>query len=144
MTKLSVKIKLLDPKAKMPFKKHEADAGWDLFAVSKEYDSEKDLIVMNTGVAMEIPPQHVGLVFPRSSIINTKLMLKNAVGVIDSSFRGSIKFFFDPGSRPAKNYEVGDRIGQIIIMPYPEVEFVQVDELSQSDRGAGGFGSTGL
>lgn len=119
------------------------DAGLDLTAISKEWDEEKELVKFRTGLAMEIPEGHVGLIFPRSSIVKTPLMLKNAVGVIDSGYRGEVSFFFDPGSRPKKNYEVGDRIGQLIIIPYPTIEPEEVTELSKTVRGTGGFGSSG-
>jgi dUTP pyrophosphatase len=92
---------------------------------------------------MEIPEGYVGLIFPRSSIVKTPLMLKNCVGVIDSGYRGEVKFFFEPGNRPSKNYEVGDRVGQLIIVPFPTIEPEEAEELSSTERGAGGFGSSG-
>jgi dUTP pyrophosphatase len=97
-----------------------------------------------TGIAIEIPEGYVGLMFPRSSISKTKQILSNHVGVIDSGFRGEIRFRFkklawDNGDL----YDVGDKIGQLVIMPIPAIELVEVDELSDSERGEGGFGSTG-
>ena len=127
---------------------------------------------------MEIPEGYVGLLFARSSISKQDLSLANAVGVIDSGYRGEIKFKFKPtlaymnfgyaednygigensdsfdyvgfASNNQKNcidasiYNVGDRIGQIIIMPYPTISFLEVDELSSTERADGGFGHTGL
>ena len=95
---------------------------------------------------MEIPDGHVGLIYPRSSVSKTPHSLRNHVGVIDSGYRGEIVFKFgwvESSSNSVEIYNAGDRIGQIIIMPYPKVEFIEVDELSTSDRGVGGFGSTG-
>lgn len=136
---LNIKLKRLTPTAKIPTKAHATDAGYDLYASSCHYDN--GLIVYGTGVAVEIPQGYVGLVFPRSSIANTHLMLSNSVGVIDSGYRGEIMAKFRKGG--TRGYIVGDRIAQLIIMPYPEVTFEEVDELSDSDRGTGGYGSSG-
>lgn len=140
---MKVKFKKLSPEAVVPSYAKPGDAGMDLVATSKEYDSEKEKLVFGTGLAVEIPDGHVGLLFPRSSIVKTLLTLANSVGVIDSGYRGEIKVVFDPGHRPKKNYEVGDRIAQLIIMPFPRVEPVEAFDLSDTDRGSGGFGSTG-
>lgn len=129
------------------YAKH-GDAGLDLTAISKEYDDHGN-VCYGTGLAFEIPHGYVGLLFPRSSNTKKDLILGNSVGVIDSGYRGEVVFKFRellPLERDiefgAREHEIGDRIGQIIIMPYPEVNFVEVDELSSSDRGVGGFGST--
>jgi dUTP pyrophosphatase len=86
----------------------------------------------------------VGLVFPRSSVYKTGFSLTNCVGVIDSDYRGEIMAkFADTYLGDVEGYEVGDRICQMIIMPVPEVEYVEADKLSSTERGAGGYGSTG-
>ena len=95
---------------------------------------------------MEIPKGYVGLIYPRSSVSKTSHMLRNHVGIIDSGYRGEIMLKFGwyeqtPGNHQV--YDAGDRIGQIMIMPYPEVEFNEVEDLSDTERGSGGFGSTG-
>ena len=123
----------------------------DLTATSKWYD-ESGNVCYGTQLAFEVPHGYVGLLFPRSSNTKKDLILGNSVGVIDSGYRGEVVFKFKPsatldikkevGINTFYNYEIGDRIGQIIIMPYPKVNFVEVDELSSSDRGVGGFGST--
>ena len=104
-------------------------------------------MVYKTGLAMEIPEGYVGLIYPRSSISKTKQMLRNHVGVIDSGYRGEVilKFgWFSQAATPDSSvYDAGDRIAQLMIVPHPKVEFVEVDELSDTDRGDGGFGSTG-
>jgi dUTP pyrophosphatase len=140
---MQVRFKKLDPKAVIPSYAKPGDAGLDLVATSKEFDVEKEKLVFGTGLAIEIPEGHVGLLFPRSSIVKTLLTMANSVGVIDSGYRGEVKVVFDPGSRPKKNYEVGDRVAQLIIMPFPKVEPVEAVDLSDTDRGSGGFGSTG-
>lgn len=136
---MQIKIKLLSDKAQLPTKAHATDAGYDLYASSCHY--EDGMLHYGTGVAVEIPQGYVGLVFPRSSIANTHLTLSNSVGVIDSGYRGEIKAKFRKGG--TRGYNVGDRIAQLIIIPYPEVEFVEVDVLADSDRGESGYGSSG-
>lgn len=139
-----VKIKKLYPEVKTPKYAKDGDAGLDLTAItilSNTYEQ----ITYGTGIAVEIPKGYVGLVFPRSSIRNTSLSLSNAVGVIDSGYRGEIQATFNKKELDAvgEPYKVGDRICQLIIMPYPEVEFGVVQELSETERGENGYGSTG-
>lgn len=98
-------------------------------------------LVYHTGVYVSIPKGYVGLIFPRSSIYKKDLLLHNSVGVIDSGYTGEIKFIFMPTGW--KEYEIGDRIGQIIFMKLPEVQLEYVDSLEETARGEGGFGSTG-
>ena len=140
---MEIKFKKLTEKAVMPTKAHATDAGFDLTATRKNID-EMGNIVYGTGIAVEIPEGYVGLAFPRSSIANKSLMLSNSVGVIDSGYRGEImaKFKHLINPKPTQ-YNVGERIAQLIIMPIPAVEFVEVAELDDSDRGTGGYGSTG-
>lgn len=136
---LNIKIKKLHKNAVIPTKAHATDAGCDLYATSCHYDN--GLIIYGTGIAVEIPEGYVGLVFPRSSIANTHLTLSNSVGVIDSGYRGEVMAKFRKGG--ARGYVVGERIAQLIILPYPEVVFVEAEKLSESDRGTGGYGSSG-
>lgn len=147
---LKVKIKKLIPEAVIPKYAKPGDAGMDLVATSQEFEKNaagRRMQVYGTGLAFEIPEGYVGLIFPRSSIAKTELSLTNCVGVIDSGYRGEVKFKFaiDGGSRATQSstYKVGDRIGQIIIMPFPAVEFEEAEELSSTERGTGGFGSSG-
>jgi dUTP pyrophosphatase len=150
---MEINIKKLYKDSILPTKAHTTDAGYVLYAHSKSYDEDGN-VVYGSGVAMEIPKDYVGLVFPRSSNAKKDLILSNSVGVIDSGYRGEILFKFKPSSVIEKpdlayipesiaKYEIGERIGQIIIIPYPDIEFVEVDELDDSDRGAGGYGSSG-
>lgn len=152
---MKVKIKKLNPNAVIPSYAHDGDAGMDLTAVSKTED-EYGNIVYGTGLAFEIPKGYVGLLFPRSSNAKKDLALSNAVGVLDSGYRGEVLFKFKPFPREfadasggfmtyqySREYNIGERIGQIIIFPYPTIWFEESDELSGTDRGNGGWGSTG-
>jgi len=148
---MQVKIKKLVPEAVPPKIANIGDAGADMTAIDKSYD-EQGNVVYKTGIAMEIPRGYVGLIFPRSSVSKKTLSLANSVGVIDSTYRGEIIFKFKPTVHFTKNtkppfgdeqYEVGERVGQIIILPYPEIEYELVDELSDTERGTEGWGSTG-
>lgn len=145
---MKVKIKRLVSEAVMPRRAHASDAGWDLVAVSRKVDAD-GAVVYGTGLAMEIPEGYVGLVFPRSSVAKKDLVLSNCVGVIDSGYRGEVlaKFkLLDPLVKHDEYhwYDIGDRIAQIVIMRLPEVELVESEDLSESDRGEGGYGSTGM
>ena len=140
---MKVKVKKLNPKAIIPKYAHPTDAGLDLTAVSYERDSN-NLIVYHTGLSIEIPEGYVGLIYPRSSISKYDLELTNSVGVIDSGYRGEILFKFRETTKDFPNiYIPGDRVGQLIIVPYPSIELEEADELSFSDRSDKGFGSTG-
>jgi dUTP pyrophosphatase len=142
---MKVSFKKENPDAKAPTYSVSGDACMDLYAVSSTSDNYGN-IVYDTGIAMEIPENFVGLVFPRSSVSKTCLSLRNSVGVIDSGYRGTIKLkFYELNEGPDTNvkYNSGDRIGQLMILPRPEIEMVEVDDLSNTVRGSGGFGSTG-
>ena len=139
---MKVKVKRLDAGARIPKYSKKGDAGMDLYAVSQRFDDHGNY-VFGTGLAMEIPKGYVGLIFPRSSISKTAHSLRNAVGVIDSGYRGEIMMKFDINTHNSPVYNVGDRVAQIIILPYPQIEFEETQELSNSERGSGGFGSTG-
>ncbi len=140
-----VNFKKINSNAVNPKYAKQGDAGLDMTAVSI-IETDK-YIEYGTGISIQIPYGYVGLLFPRSSITNVDMLLKNSVGIIDSGYRSEIKFrFLDIGKNSFtenKNYKIGDRIGQLIIIPYPAIELKEVDELSESERGLGGYGSTG-
>jgi len=154
---MKVKIRKLHPDAKIPLYAKEGDAGLDLTAISIDKTLDKlyvecgvikeqrpHIITYGTGLSVEIPEGYVGLIFPRSSIYKSNMELSNSVGVIDSGYRGEIKFKFRVNPNSIHNsYNIGDKIGQLIIIPYPKIEFEEVNKLSNSERGTGGFGSTG-
>lgn len=136
---LNVRIKKLVSEAVNPKYAKFGDAGMDVYAVSK---NETDKYVeYGTGLAFEIPEGYTMLVFPRSSVSNTDLVMANSVGVLDSGYRGELKLRFRKNG--SDDYQVGDRVGQIIVLPYPTVNFEEVKNLSESIRGEGGFGSSG-
>jgi len=143
---MQVKIKKLSPEALIPSYAKNGDAGMDVIA-TKVINENLGSITYGTDIAMEIPKGFVGLIFPRSSIRKTNLQLSNSVGVVDSGYRGEIQATFNKiqgiDNIERDSYKVGDRICQIIIIPYPPIEFKEVDELTNTERGEGGFGSTG-
>jgi dUTP pyrophosphatase len=140
---MQIKIKKLHNNAVIPQYAKAGDAGMDLVA-TEVIDGYGFSVTYGTGLAMEIPEGYVGLVFPRSSIRKYDLSLTNCVGVIDSGYRGEIQATFrKEAGIPSKRYEVGDKIAQMIILPYPSIQFIETDELSDTERGEGGFGSTG-
>jgi dUTP pyrophosphatase len=140
---IEIKFKKLCAEATMPTKAHTSDAGADLTATSKKWDDEKQCWIYGTGIATEIPEGYVGLIFPRSSIRKYGLALANSIGVIDSGYRGEIMCSFKP-TGSCHTYNVGDKIAQLIIMPYPETNYVEATELSDSERGENGHGSSGV
>lgn len=138
---MKVKFKKLNPKAVTPKYAKHGDAGLDLTAI--EYELTGGRHFFGTGISVEIPEGHVGLIFPRSSIFRQDLRLTNAVGVIDSGFRGEIRFVFDTHMMTTQNiYKVGERIGQLVIVPFPKIELEETKDLSKTERGDSGFGSS--
>lgn len=154
---MKVNFKKLNPLASIPSRSKEGDAGYDMTAVDIELNN--NILTVHTGIAIEIPRGYAGFLFPRSSICKTDLSLTNSVGVIDSNYRGEImcKFRINDNVFEQNNdnlyiinsrnkprlYSVGDRCCQLIILPVPDITFEEQSELSSSERGSGGFGSTG-
>lgn len=153
-----VKVKRLAKEAVMPKRAHSGDAGYDLVAVSRTVD-EYGCMVYGTGLAFEIPEGMVGLLFQRSSVAKKGLSLANCVGVLDSGYRGEVTFKFKPSDcrfveihggdymlssvYHPEAYAVGDRIGQLVLVELPNVAMIESDSLGDSERGEGGYGSTG-
>lgn len=145
---MKVRIKKLHKDAVVPKYAKPGDAGLDLTAVAikENYDALIDEITgikVMFGLSIEIHEGYVGLIFPRSSIKATGLRLSNSVGVIDSGYRGELQAYFDIKDYSLKYYSPGERCAQLIIIPYPQIEFEEVDELTDTERGEGGYGSTG-
>ena len=141
---MKIKIKKLHPSAIIPSYAKAGDAGLDLTITSIKDESFQ--VTYGFGIALEIPEGYVGLVFPRSSIKKTELMLSNSVGVIDSGYRGEIMVTFNVKDRSEiqKVYAEGDRIAQLLIVPVPLIQYTETQELSETSRGEGGHGSTGV
>lgn len=174
---MEINFKKLHPDAKLPYHAKPGDAGADLVAVSVMVGAEGEL-EYRTGLSVQIPRGFVGLLFMRSSVFKYDINLTNAVGVIDSGYRGEIMFkyrpdfehwefalqrqdfqttlelgeilFFETASDEARErvlgakcYAIGDRIGQLVIVPHMEIESIFVEELDSTERGVDGYGSTG-
>lgn len=146
---IEVKLKKLSDKAVIPSKAYPTDACFDLVATSIKYDAANRCYIYGTGIAMEIPEGYVGHIYPRSSNRKTDCYMANHVGVVDCHYRGEVMVSFkDVNTECAvcesnAPYKVGDRIAQICFDKVVETEFKEVDELSDTDRGEGGHGSTG-
>ena len=143
---MELKFKKLNEKAVLPTRSHDTDAGLDLttYGFTQEVDaSGKLVLVYHTGLAVEIPEGYIGLLFMRSSVASKSLLLTNAVGILDSGYRGEImgKFKITTDAIPTV-YQEGERVMQLIVMPYPQVEPIFVEELSDGDRGEKGYGSS--
>jgi dUTP pyrophosphatase len=139
---MKVRFKKLSEKAVTPKYAKPGDAGMDLVATSLV--KNEIFYEYETDIAVEIPEGYVGLLFPRSSISKTKQILANSIGVVDSGYRGSLRLRFkkldwDNG----EVYGIGDKVGQLVIIPYPTIELEEVNELSETNRGENGFGSSG-
>lgn len=141
---MEIKIKRLVEHAEIPSYSRNGDAGLDLIAVDCSHNREYDYVEYGTGLAIKIPEGYVGLLYPRSSISKTPHLLCNSVGVIDSNYTGEIKLRFKTlTDKEHLEYCVGDRIGQLIIIPYPKIQFIETLELEKTNRGSQGFGSSG-
>lgn len=158
MKKLEVKIKKLKENAVIPTYAKDGDFCMDLTAIDVVYDKTMDCFIYFTGLAFEVPKGYGMLIFPRSSNRKTEAYMCNHVGVIDSGYRGEVLVCFKNRTNTQLNdvvccrelreisnppYKIGDRIAQLCILPYPQIEFVETNELSDSERGADGHGSTG-
>ena len=141
---MKVLFKKLVPEAQKPKFGKPGDAGADLVATSVQLKNNQ--VIYGTGLAVEIPEGMVGLVFPRSSVRNYDLFMSNSVGVIDSGYRGEIMVTFNVKnpSEPQEIYTEGDRIAQLVIVPVPLIQYAETQELSETARGEGGHGSTGV
>lgn len=150
---MKVLIKKLVPEAVIPTYAHIDENGnpndmcMDITCTSFDYDAERDRYIYHTGLAFKLPQGYGMLILPRSSNTKTEAYLANSVGILDSTYTGELMFMyklrthkqlFAPGINGNAPYEVGDRIGQILILPYPTIEFLEVDELPKTDRGSDG------
>lgn len=139
------KVKKLSPNAVIPKRAKPGDAGLDITVTSKVISDTQ--VTYGTGLAFEIPEGYVGLLVPRSSIYKYDLSLSNSCGILDSGYRGEVKAVFNikPGSHPLlfKDYEVGERAFQLVVVPFFVQDPIEVDDLSDTVRGTGGYGSSG-
>ena len=143
---IPVKVKKLDSKAKLPTRGSEFAAGADLYACLEEEQvvSPGQTVMIHTGIAMEIPEGYAGLVFARSGLASKRgLAPANKVGVVDSDYRGEIIVALHNHGDEPQRIEDGERIAQIVVTPFLNAAFVEADSLAETERGEGGFGSTG-
>ena len=148
--KVVIPVKRLVPNARLPERAHPDDAGADVYAVSwsEAFVNDRIVITYGTGLAAAAPQGKWLDLRPRSSVCKTGMWMCNSVGTIDAGYRGEImmKFYCDRSLADDRTYKVGDRIGQLVVMPDVsplDVEFVEVDELPDANDRQGGFGSTG-
>lgn len=149
---LNVKIQKLHKDAVIPKYETSGAVGMDLTAVSVEYDKYGNLVV-GTGLAIQLPEGYYADLRPRSSISKYDLVLANSIGTVDADYTGELILKFKPSDYFAVNrddvygdgeiYKVGDRVAQLLILPYPKINFIEVEELDKTERGDKGFGSTG-
>jgi len=146
MIKQQVNIKKLHKDAIIPTYGTEFSAGADLYACIKEVIliNPGETVVIHTGIALEVPAGYAGLVYARSGLASKKgLAPANKVGVIDADYRGEIMVALHNHSQKPAKVEKDERIAQMVITPFLAADFFEVDELSETLRGSGGFGSTG-
>lgn len=148
MGKMKVRIKKLHKDAVIPRKAHATDAAFDLVCTETSIDWARQELTCHTGLAFEIPQGYAGIIYPRSSVSNKPLILHNSTGIIDADYRGEVtaKFLITDLRaylQEGGGYVAGDRIAQMMIMPFPQVEFEEAGELTDTERGTGGYGSTG-
>jgi dUTP pyrophosphatase len=138
-------IRRLDAAATLPSRAHEGDAGLDLYASEAASLRPGARASVGTGIALEVPPGHAALVLPRSGLAAKHgIALVNAPGLIDAGYRGEVRVLLH-NTDAAEEFEVnaGDRIAQLLLVPFVTADPVEVEELAASERGAGGFGSSG-
>lgn len=144
---MELKIKLLSPHAALPAYATPGAAAMDLTACIEEpvTIAPRQLVTLPTGIAIALPSaQYVALVFARSGLgVKHGIALSNGVGVIDSDYRGEIKVGLTNLSDVSYTIQPGDRVAQLAVVPVAQADVVQVTELDETARGAGGFGSTG-
>jgi dUTP pyrophosphatase len=141
---MKLQFKKLSKEAKLPTRAKAGDAGIDLYAHSLSFKSASQACY-GTGVAVEIPQGYVGLLIQRSNTVNRGLRLSNCVGVIDSNYRGEIMVYFSfGGKKGGKLYYIGDRVAQLVVLPCPSIEIGEANELTDTERGSDGFGSSGV
>lgn len=140
---MEIKVKLADG-APLPRHAKPGDAGMDLTSREDVSIAPFETAMVGTGVSVEIPDGYVGLCFPRSGLASKRgINLANCVGVIDSGYRGEVKAPLHNITSKIQRVKRGERVFQLVVVPYAECECVESDELSETERGSGGFGSTG-
>lgn len=142
--RIEVEIKKLSEDAKLPEYAHLTDAGADIFALEDTYIKPNETKLVKTGIAVAIPVGYAILIYPRSGLsLKTGLRIANSVGVIDSDYRGEVCVIMWNSGNEAVKIEAGDKIAQMIINEVPMIKWKEVESLDETERGEGGYGSTG-
>jgi dUTP pyrophosphatase len=142
---MDLRFRILDEAATLPSRAHSGDAGLDLHSAQAAHIGPGERWQISTGLAVEIPEGHAGLVLPRSGLaLRYGISLVNAPGLIDSGYRGEIGVLL-LNNDPAEGFRIepGDRIAQLVVVPIADLSPVEVEQLADSERGEGGFGSSG-
>ena len=138
----TIKVKKTEERAIIPTRSNSDDAGWDLYSITTRSIAPSQRVTIRTGISLQIPEEYVGLIWPRSGM-SVKNGIDVLAGVVDSGYRGEIKVCLLNTSREWMDIKEGDRIAQILFQEVPHFQLQEVDILQNSDRGEGGFGSTG-
>ena len=147
---MKVKVKILDKNIETTLPKYSRDGDCALDLVATSVSESFDFIEYGTNIAIKIPEGYVGIIAPRSSISKYDLSLCNSIGVIDQNYVGELKLRFKPNKDYSERrgfpiyYNIGDRIGQLLIVPIPKIELDLVEDLGETNRGSNGFGSSGV
>jgi dUTP pyrophosphatase len=138
-------VRRLSPLARLPSRAHDGDAGFDLFALHDGTIPAGERASVDTGIAIELPERHAGLVLPRSGLAARHgIALVNAPGLVDTGYRGEVRvLLLNTDPRADFRYAAGDRIAQLVVVRVETPDVVEVAELAETSRGKGGFGSTG-
>ncbi|MDO5702595.1 MAG: dUTP diphosphatase [Lachnospiraceae bacterium] len=143
---MQIRVIKLPDTARMPARGRAGAAGFDLFAdmAEEKVIAPHETAMISTGLIMAITPGYFGAIFARSGLASRKgLRPANCVGVVDSDYRGEVLVALHNDSLSERTVSPGERIAQLVLLPYPEAEFVEAESLDETERGAGGFGSTG-
>ena len=144
MNAVNVSFLKLDSRAIPPTRMNDSDAGFDLHAIERVTLHPGERTAVGTGLALAIPAGYAGLVLPRSGhALRHGLSLVNSPGLIDPGYRGEVRVILINHGKDVVSFEGGDRIAQLVVTPIPATAYLEVEELPASDRGTGGFGSTG-
>ena len=138
----TIKVKKIEEQAIVPTRSNSDDAGWDLYSITTRPIAPSQRVTIRTGISLQIPEEYVGLIWPRSGM-SVKNGIDVLAGVVDSGYRGEIKVCLLNTSREWMDIKEGDRIAQILFQEVPHFKLQEVETLQNSDRGQGGFGSTG-
>ena len=143
---MEIKYKKLNELAKVPTRGSDSAAGYDLYAATEEkiIIYPHSTLMISTGLSLELPDGYFGAIFARSGLASKQgLRPANCVGVVDSDYRGEVKVALHNDTGLVQSFEAGDRIAQLVLLPYVEMTFVETEELTETERGEDGFGSTG-